>query len=408
MNTKGLGLFIMVVGVVLMSLKTFVPAASSRMSGGILLAITMLILCGVIVAAGADKFLKYLTSSLYLFLIPILSLLQSIIFSDGNAFSNLLTLLMLIVYPVFSSYVLAHRRERKVIFFSRRLLLYISALLVLSMVTTYLGNQQFPGASRSLAHYQEDSTGLLPLYTSMNIGGFGFIYTITLVLPLLAYWIKTSKIALVVSIAIFVVAILCIISSQYTIALLMSFISVVLCFFPKRIRQAHLITFAALLIMLIISGPLIEEFFLYLSNNVEGNMMSARLEEVYMILSGSGVETTSDTATRIGHISQSWNTFFNNVLFGSRIGAGGHSYLVDTLAHFGIIGLAAVVVSFRYMYKKYVAIFRKTEFYYYVLVCYILNLVQCYINTYNGFVVFTLIIPLFVVASQDSIKQSID
>ena len=404
-DTRGLGFLIMVVGVMLMSLKTFVPAASPHMPGGVLLTIVLLVLGGVMLVVGRGQFLKYLRSSLTLFLIPILSLVQSIILIDGNESSNLLKLLMLIVYPMFSSYVLAHRDERKIVRLSRRLLLYISALIVLTMVTTYKGNMDFPGASRDLAHYEADTTGLLPLYVSMNVGGFGFIYTITLVLPLLAYWLKTNKIALVFSLIGFVVAVLCIISSQYTTALLMSLISVVMCFFPRRIRPTHIFTFVGLFLVLLMLGTLIRDFFFYLSSSIEGDTMSSRLEEVYKIFSGRGVDTSSDTSTRIGHYNQSWNTFFNNILTGSRVGAGDHSYLVDTLAHFGIIGLAAIVISFRYMYKRYVANLRKTELYYYALACYMINLVQCYVNTYNGFVVFTLILPLFVVAFQNTIKQ---
>ena len=404
-DNGGPGLFLMVTGVALMSSKAFVPAASSHIPGSILLAIVMLILGGVILGAGIDKFVKFLMSSFALFLIPILYLLQSFILNDGNSFSNLLTLLMLIVYPMFSSYVIAHRYERKIIVISRGLLLYISALLVLTMVTTYMGNLEFPGASRSLAHYREDTSGLLSLYNSMNIGGFGFIYTVTLVLPLLSYWLKTNRIALVLSILGFVVAILCIISSQYTIALLMSFISVAMCFFPRRIRRTHIITFALLLLLLLISSPLIGKVFLYLSNNVDGKIMSARMEEVYLFFSRGEIGLSSDTATRIGHIRMSWNTFFSNPLIGSNVGAGNHSYLVDTLAHFGIVGLAAVVISFRCIYRKYVVNLKKTELYYYALACYLINIIQCYVNTYNGFVVFTLILPLYIVAFQDKIEK---
>ena len=405
-DTGGIGLFLMITGVVLMSLKAFVPAATPRMPGGILLAVILLILGGVMLCVGTDKFVKYLMSSLALFLIPILSLLQSLIVNDGKAFSYLVTVLMLIVWPVFSSYVLAHRHERRIKYLSRALLLYFSALLVLTMVTTYLGNLEFPGASRALAHSETDTSGLLPLYFEMNIGGFAFVYTITLCLPLLAYWMKTCKISMMLGAAGFVVAILSIISSQYSIALMMSIISVSMCFFPRQIRVSHILSFVALFLVFLLTGPLIGDFFLYLSKNIEGLTMSARMEEVYQIFRGGGMNSTSDTATRVGLIAMSWNTFYANSFFGSSVGAGGHSYLVDTLAHFGIVGLVAIVVSFRYMYKKYVITLKHTDLYYYVLACYLINIVQCYVNTYNGFVLFTLILPMFVVAFQDKIKQT--
>ena len=407
-NTGGIGIVLMVFGVVLMSLKAFVPAASPHMPGGILLAIVLFILVGVMLSAGIGKFVKYLLLSLVLFLIPILSLLQSLIVNDGNAFSHLVTVLMLIVWPVFSSYVLAHRQERRIILLSRVLLLFVSGLLVLTMVTTYIGNLEFPGASRALAHYDADTSGLLSLYTSMNIGGFAFVYTITLILPLLSYWMKTGKMALMLGSAGFVVAIMCIIGSQYSIALMMSIISVSMCFFPRQIRVSHIFSFASLFLVLLLTGPLIGDFFLYLSNNIEGQTMSSRMEEVYQIFSGGGMDSTSDTSTRVGLIAMSWNTFFDHFLIGSSVGAGGHSYLVDTLAHFGIIGMVAIVVSFRYMFKQYVTPLKRTDLYYYALACYLINIVQCYVNTYNGFVLFTLILPLFVVAFQDKLKQTIN
>jgi hypothetical protein len=272
------------------------------------------------------------------------------------------------------------------------------------MITTYKGNLQFPGASRDLAHYETDTSGLLPLYINMNIGGFTFIYTITLVLPLLAYWMKINMINRVIGVATFVIAILCIVSSQYTIALLMSFISVVIAFLPKRLNRRHIISIIVVFLIVLVSGPLIGDFFLYLSNTVEGQTMSSRIAEFSQLFSGGGVDISSDTALRVALISKSWNTFFDNLLLGSRDGLGEHSYLVDNLARFGIFGLIAIIVSFKQLYKKYIAHYKNTEIYYYVIACYMINLVQCYVNTYNGFVCFTLILPLFIVAFQDKIN----
>jgi hypothetical protein len=393
-----------IAGCAVLGLKAFVPAANPYMPGGILLILLLLTMVGVLLCVGLNKFINYFLSSLLLFLVQILTLLKSFILGDGNTFSNLVTLMMLIVWPIFSSFLLEFRQDVKIAKMSKLLLLYMSALLILTMVTTYKGNLLFPGASRELAHYSTDETGMIPIYIKMNIGGFGFIYTLTLVLPLLAYWMKINAITGVVGVAIFVVEFLCIISSQYTIALLMSLVSVILAFFPKQIKRAHIFISASIFLLILITGPLIGNFFRYLSDVVEGTTLSSRLIEVYQLFSGGGIDSSSDTANRMNLINMSWNTFFDNLLFGSSDGLGEHSYLVDTLAQFGLFGLVAIILSFRYLFKKYVARLKKTELYYYAFACFIINLAQCYVNTFNGFVLFTLILPLFIVTFQERIR----
>ncbi len=395
---KWFRLSFLIIGCLFMAIKAFVPAASPYMPGSVLLILILLIMGGVVLCAGLNRFLIYFKSSLLLFLIPILSLLQSLIIGNGNAFSIFVSIMMLMVWPVFSSFLLEFQNDKRIVKTSKILLLCISALLILTMVTTYNGNLLYPGASRDLAHFEEDKTGLLPLYINMNIGGFGFIYTITLVFPLLAYWMKTNALTFIMGIATFILAVLCIMASQYTIALLMLLISIVLCFFPRKIKRYYIYIFIAILLFLIILGPWLANFFLYLSDAVEGKMLSARLYEIYQILSGSGVEMDSDTVGRVELIRKSWNTFADNFIIGSSEGLGDHSYIVDNLARFGVMGLVAMIISFRCLYKQYISKLKNSELYYYALASYLINLVQCYFNTYNGLVVFTLILPLYQVA----------
>ena len=95
----------------------------------------------------------------------------------------------------------------------------------------------------------------------------------------------------------------------------------------------------------------------------------------------------------------------NNFFWGTDAPSGGHSYLLDTLSSFGIIGLIALIISFRYLYKRFVKPFKPYDIYTYAVIAFSINIVQCFINTYNGLIAFTLILPVFAIANYTEPKQ---
>ena len=102
--------------------------------------------------------------------------------------------------------------------------IFINILLIISLVTsitTVIGLLQFPFASRELATGRNNIYPL-KVYYSRNIGGYGFIYGIVLMLPILIGDFRFNVIRKELRILCLVLFYFSIILSKYTIALILS------------------------------------------------------------------------------------------------------------------------------------------------------------------------------------------
>ena len=107
----------------------------------------------------------------------------------------------------------------KNILLSRMIVLTAIATCTITSITTIIGLNIYPHAARDLA-----GANVLDVYYRKNIGGYGFIYTLVLFIPILLYAYKNmtfSFLKICFSIIIFLFYI-CIFKSQYTIAAILS------------------------------------------------------------------------------------------------------------------------------------------------------------------------------------------
>ena len=303
-------------------------------------------------------------------------------------YSALLDLLPLIIGYYFVNYV----DIKKLSFFSS----LIVVLLLITGITTIIGCTIYPEAARYLATVADPNEALAVQYDWRNIGGYSFVYMLILVHPLVVLAYKKQKIkkwqALLSSLLIVTVAIY----SEYTTAFLMSILSCFLYFFKRTFTAKQCMTWLiAVILFIVLFYTVFAKLFIALADVINSETMAYRLRA----LAGGreGIENSEDN--RVGLYDASMRTFFKYPLFGSFLrgggGIGGHSFVLDILAHFGLIGLVLLVWMYRTIYIKFFLPYKKKENYGYVVWTFVQTLFLSIVNTGGWLPVLAIFVPVF-------------
>jgi hypothetical protein len=231
--------------------------------------------------------------------------------------------------------------------------------ILITSLTTIIGLEIYPDASRLLA--SRGDLQMVEVYSKLNIGGFDFIYSLILFLPLSFWLIKNSKgIRKLLNIVTFIAILVCINSSSYATALLMSIVSISLILVNVKPQLKPFFIALGILIVLLAGTGLWSEIFLWMSRNAESAYVADRLLQISLIFGGSGIsQITTDTSTeRLELYQQSISSFTSSPIWGNNIisfnkeALSGHSVVLDTLAGSGLIGGIIVYLIFRALYKS--------------------------------------------------------
>ena len=97
-------------------------------------------------------------------------------------------------------------------------------------------------------------------------------------------------------------------------------------------------------------------------------------------------------------LEMSINTFLRNPIFGSYWGGGGnggHSFILDFTAQFGIIGLSVLIFAYCVIYRYFLAPYKNKEGFGFVVWLFVQTLLLSLVNTGMWLIVLTVIIPIF-------------
>lgn len=275
-----------------------------------------------------------------------------------------------------------------------RFLKFLILCYIITSVTTIVGCNMYPNAARTLATAAVNNTEYL-MYLSKNIGGFTFIYEITLLSPVVIYLIKSKKIGRILGTIILIIFGAAIVKSEYTTALIIYSISLVL-YFVKNWDAKKTTLFLMIIITLIFSRSLLITAFSWLSVNINSEIISSRFNDIAAILNGVDVSELGSGGNRLRLYQQSWETFLSTNLFGSwnKGNIGGHSFILDNMGIYGIIGAVFLLISFASSWKYSIKPFKRADIYYYYVYVYILIIVMALINPKSNLYMFICILPL--------------
>ncbi len=270
----------------------------------------------------------------------------------------------------------------------------IAILFVVTMITTIIGCIEYQGAARYIATVEDASEAQAVLYDWRNIGGYNFVYMLVLLHPLVILACKKGKIKGWIAAIVSVCVILLSVYAEYTTALLLTLLSCVLYFFKKKLSSKKIVLFAIFgIIAIFILSELLSNFLLILANNVGSETIANRLR----ILAGQGDGGMNDYK-RFELYQRSLMVFLKNPIFGSFFndgaGAGGHSFILDFMARYGLFGVLILVYMYKTIYELFIKPYKKQDSYGYIVWMFIQTLLLSTINTGMWLYVLAFFIPV--------------
>ena len=205
-----------------------------------------------------------------------------------------------------------------------------------------------------------------------------------------------------------------IIISEYTIAFILLIITSVLFFFGKKFNAKNLLIVGIVMFLSIfLFWNIYRDFLLWLAGLVSSKSVSDRL----IALSGGVTSLESFEDNRIELYRSSISGFFSSPVFGSILGnrttKGGHSFILDALASYGILGGAAIAFVYRNVYRFFFKPFSNNTGYGYILWAFAQAIVLSAVNTGMWIDALTFFIPvlltfIYKTNSEEDYESSLD
>lgn len=279
---------------------------------------------------------------------------------------------------------------------ARKLLLWLAAFYVITAITTCIGCTIFPNASRLLATGMEEDTLYHSLFMNYNIGGFSFVYSMVLFTPLIVCAYREKLFNRLVCVGLLILILLTILFTEYTTALIFYVSCFVLAFVPKNCSTMRLGSFLiAIVLIILLIRPILADVLYMVSDNMDREQIAMRLREIADSLSGVVSRENTDLEARTERWDASWRVFLSNPVFGNGVKGGGHSFILDNMARYGISGVIGLVIMFASLYRKCVCVRGKNNFYIYFFFCFLVQLGLAVVNPKVFSEFFTLVLPLF-------------
>ncbi len=284
---------------------------------------------------------------------------------------------LLFMLPVCLGYYLVTH-----VFFTELYSILLMAIVSITCVTTIIGCIKNPDAARILATTADSQDVYAILYEFQNIGGYGFVYSSVLMYPFVILAFKTKKLHIVFVILFTVLLFYMTIQAEYTFALVFMMLSSLLHFVKKDIPiKKFLILMLVLVLVVLVFRVAIAAILTDIGNMIGNQKMVDKINAA--ILGKDSVENMDDNRDEL--YMMSIRRFLQHPLFGSLIGkrynTGGHSFILDTLAQYGLIGGALLFFMYRGIYFLIIKPLEGKVGYYIVFWTFLQTIILSTINT---------------------------
>lgn len=264
---------------------------------------------------------------------------------------------MLILMQSISGKTLAYFSFVFFLFYRRHLNLLKVPLIVLlgaicvTGIFTYIGNINFPNASRALA---DPSNPEKDFYKSMFIGGYEYIYSLVfLVMPLLMVAKEKGFSAnfRLFAFLVLLFGITNIVVASYFIGIILTLVSVLLTFVNTKNVWKALTTFSMVAILLLLLKDIILEWFISLGEEIHSQMLIKRASQILY----DTYEEDQGNESRLVIYGNAILNFIQSPIWGKLMGESvyrraGHSGLLEYLSNYGLLS----VVYFHALYQIYI------------------------------------------------------
>lgn len=307
--------------------------------------------------------------------------------------------LVLTVYGMllgFTPVLLAFRLVDLPYYQKKKLFNIVMLALLATAVTSIIGLFSDPGAARYLATVSDANEARNVQLGWKNVGGFSFTYILLTVYPVIICYAKEMNLALWKKLVLVAILLAYYISAEYMTGLIGFVVLSALWLVPKEFSNKKLL---GILIFLLFVFFLLKTSIAMLLYRLASTTSSSTLYErfAYMANSLMGVSNESDVGLREKVLMTSLNGFLQHPILGNWIyneGGGGHSYILDFICKYGIIGVSMLVWSYKRIYDLFFARFRRTAYFGYAMASFGTAIILSTINTGDHWFELTLVIPL--------------
>ncbi|WP_320914071.1 hypothetical protein [Butyricimonas paravirosa] len=337
------------------------------------------------------------------YILPIFSIYILLLLYEGSSHwpTYIYGILQILIYPLLALYLIRSGSPR----FVRRIFLVIGVSYMITGITTYIGCQIFPNASRDLAAMlNSENPEQYMKYMKYNIGSFSFIYTLVLIGPLLIYMIRDKKINIILGLVSVIIIIMTVIASKYTLALLFLIVCCFLLFLPKFFGRREIkYMIIGSLVIYIFGEQFFGQFFEWLANVVNNDTVAERLSNLAVFFTEGGQYIDGDIESRMNIYSRSIDAFFKSPIVGNSYAqVGGHSYILDSLGKFGLLGGIALIIMYRRLFNVFYKPWNKQKYYGYTCFLFMIALFFAVLNPKDNLGVLTFIVPLFMASYKEN------
>jgi hypothetical protein len=306
---------------------------------------------------------------------------------------------LIMVYSIFLYYF--SERYKK---FQKFLCTFLFLDIVVVAINTYLQLQVNPMLARYLSTGVETREKLLGVAAFYGVGSYGYFYSLVSIILLLGFLFLNYPKKKFLALLLISAFIALLVQAAFTIAILFTFIFLIL---QVIIRYTNKYTFVAIALLGIISLLIFQGAFASMFKqlaDVKGIPagVSINFNDLALFFSGNDISGT-DVNARLSLYLRSVDAFINNILTGTvltdsnKYSAGGHSAWLDLLANFGLFSIPFFIFLFKaykYCIERVPVMFKpfvKVYWLYYVCLGFVNTLLFS-----NIYTIWFLFLPLFI------------
>ena len=253
-------------------------------------------------------------------------------------------------------------------------LLVISfCFIVITILTTLIGLQSHPLASRQLsgALSVKGEYALISYYRSIGIAGYDFFYGLAFTVPILAAFLKMKRInnnLKVVFLFLIMLAVYGILKAQFTTAFLFAVIGAVIAFWtPEKVKPALFRLIAVLIFVIFFPKNIVPDAINSFAQVLDESTIRKRLVDLSTTLSYGIGEEGTHIDYRFARIPILLESFFERPVLGGGISLG-HNWWFDRLSLFGLTGVVPWVLLLWFQIKYNLKLFHEKNRIYYLIV----------------------------------------
>ena len=291
--------------------------------------------------------------------------------------------------------------------------LYSSVILIaflITGITTIVGCMRYPDAARILATTKTSQDPTAIEYEMRNIGGYSFVYTMVLLYPFVVLAFKMKRLHIIPTVIVTVIAYSVVVSASYSYAFLLLMVSTLLFFIPRNITLKRFILLILLFVLIVVLfrttvAAIISSVGAYLGNSTMTDKINA------IFLGKDAIEGFDDDRGALYMLSI--RSFLNNPLYGNfftgRNTTGGHSFILDNLGNYGLIGAGLMLLMYSGIWRTFFRPIKGRPGYCFVFWAFIQPLILSSINTgmwLDNLCLYTPILLCYIYGNEFYLKQS--